>query len=213
MKILLFILIILFTFQCKSNSSNSPRVIAEFANVLLYKGVNNLMSISGITNLKNLDIQISDSISITRDSLKPQYFNIFIPVNYPNKALSVKVNKVDFEFRVKDVPPPSYLFGNLNSSKQISKSEFYINQKVKAELSPSFNGVTFTVLSFDLVFISTKNNLRKTIHSEGETLTEEMKQVIKNSSVGDIFIIQNFQSKCSTGKKYEGSTSLYFEIN
>lgn len=170
------------------------------------------MSISGITNLKNSDIQISDSISMSNDSLKSQYFNIFIPVNYSKKALSVKVNEVDFEFRVKDIPPPSYWFGNLNSSKQVSKSEFHLNNKVKAELSPSFSGVTFSVLSFDLVFISTKNNLQKTIHSEGEILTEEMRQVIKNSNVGDIFIFQNIQSRCSTGKKYEGITSLCFEI-
>lgn len=210
---ILLIFVALFNLQCKSSSKHSPRVIAEYSNVLLYRGLNNLMSISDINNLNEVNISISDSISLTKDSLKLSYFNIFIPNSFRNNSLSIKVNKTDFLFRIKDIPSPIFYVGNFKKSEAIKKSYLFENIKLKAQLEPAFDRVHFEVVEYDFIYLSTVNNINKSLHIQGDLFSKELYEIVKNSSITDYIIFQNIKAKCSTGMIYESVNSLCFEIN
>jgi len=102
-------------------------------------------------------------------------------------------------FRVKDVPNPVASFnGKGPSDSKISKAEVLSAQGVRANLKDFvFEGVSFTVTSYDLVTKTRGQTQVLSANSAG--LTEDMKTLLKNPRSGQKIYIQNIKAKGPEG--------------
>ena len=117
----------------------------------------------------------------------------------------------NFEFRVKNVPPPQPYFGGKTiSDATIKKTAATAAQGVSARLDNfEFEGVRFTVTQFKLVMIVNGTPIERLVR--GNRLGSDDKVMIRKARIGSKIWIENIKAKGPDGK-VRSLGSLAFKV-
>ena len=115
------------------------------------------------------------------------------------------------KFRVKDLPKPVAVIRNVVNS-QASKSALLAANRVEAEIKDfDFDGVKYDVVGYTFRY-KTKAGTTKEAKANGSAFTDEMKNAISGSNVGDIFLFTAIQVRGNDGKVKTLDSGICVEI-
>jgi gliding motility-associated protein GldM len=177
-------------------------VVSPTAMNVLYRGIDNPVAISvpGIP-------QEALRATISTGSLIPQSDGTYIArVKSGSEAVVSVSAEVDgtsramgtFKFRLKSVPDPVAKFaGKYATDNVIKKSELTAALGVRAELKDFVFDLDYPIKSFDMVVIMGSNV--KTTSSNGNRLTSEQKDLLKQVRKNQTVVIENIKAQAPDG--------------
>ena len=115
------------------------------------------------------------------------------------------------KFRVKDLPKPQAIIRNVVNG-QVSKSALLAANRVEAEMKDfDFDGVKYDVVGYTFRY-KTKAGTTKEAKASSGAFTDEIKNAISGSNVGDMFQFTAIQVRGNDGKTKTLDTPIGVEI-
>lgn len=176
---------------------------------VVYRGIDNPIAVGG-----GVGGEISASASsgtLTRTgngtyNLRPGEANeVTISVTSAGSSLG------SMKFRVKDLPKPTALIRNVVNG-LVSKSALLAANRVEAEMKDfDFDGVHYDVVAYTFRY-KTKSGTTKEAKANSGAFTDEIKNAISQSNVGDMFVFTAIQVRGNDGKTKTLETPIGVEI-
>ncbi len=117
----------------------------------------------------------------------------------------------NMKFRVKDLPKPTALIRNVVNG-LVSKSALLAAGRVEAEMKDfDFDGVHYDVVAYTFRY-KTKSGTTKEAKASSGSFTDEIRNAISQSNVGDMFVFTAIQVKGNDGKVKTLETPIGVEI-
>lgn len=188
----------------------SANVSATKMNVF-YRGVDNPIKISaaGVPRSEleyNIDgdgkiVKKEDGL-VVNGLLKKQVQNVTVNVFSGSGADRKDLGKQ--EFRVKDLPDPDVYVRGMTGKDQVGKQGFLVNPYLLCALPEYVNfEYNYKVVSFTMLITRGGDTFPK--HSNSATLTQEMKDFIKNARKGAMVVFTNIQVQGPIKRRDVGS--------
>jgi hypothetical protein len=115
------------------------------------------------------------------------------------------------KFRVKDLPKPTALIRNVVNG-QVSKGALNSAGRVEAEMKDfDFDGVHYDVVGYTFRY-KTKSGTTKEAKANSGAFTDEIRNAISQSNVGDMFVFTAIQVRGNDGKTKTLETPIGVEI-
>ena len=198
--------------EIEYSAFNAPAIISPDAMNVLYKGLDNPVTVS-VPGYKPNQIRAN----ITKGDLKKKASGNYIATNLPqarktyiNVSIALEGGKTKSigkkEFRIKPVPKPTPYFGS-KASGTISRGEVGIVNAIVASMGDgfAFEGVKYVVSHFRLTYVPKRGNFKEATNN-GPRLTSEMKNMLSDPKPGDKIIVDNIEAKGPDGVKNLPST-------
>ncbi len=176
---------------------------------VVYRGINNPIAVGG-----GVGGEISASASsgtLTRTGngtynlLPGAADEVTISVTSAGSSLG------SMKFRVKDLPKPTALIRNVVNG-QVSKSALQAAGRVEAEMKDfDFEGVKYDVVGYTFRY-KTKSGTTKEAKANSGSFTDEIRNAISQSNVGDMFVFTAIQVRGNDGKTKTLETPIGIEI-
>ena len=176
---------------------------------VVYRGINNPIAVGG-----GVGGEISASASsgtLTRTGngtynlLPGAADEVTISVTSAGSSLG------SMKFRVKDLPKPQALIRNVVNG-QVSKSALQAAGRVEAEMKDfDFDGVKYDVVGYTFRY-KTKSGTTKEAKANSGSFTDEIRNAISQSNVGDMFQFTAIQVRGNDGKTKTLETPIGVEI-
>ena len=176
---------------------------------VVYRGINNPIAVGG-----GVGGEISASASsgtLTRTGngtynlLPGAADEVTISVTSAGSSLG------SMKFRVKDLPKPTALIRNVVNG-LVSKSALLAAGRVEAEMKDfDFDGVHYDVVAYTFRY-KTKSGTTKEAKASSGSFTDEIRNAISQSNVGDMFVFTAIQVKGNDGKVKTLETPIGVEI-
>ena len=176
---------------------------------VVYRGIKNPIAVGG-----GVGGEISASASsgtLTRtgngtyDLLPGEANEVTISVTSAGSSLGSMM------FRVKDLPKPTALIRNVVNG-QVSKSALQAAGRVEAEMKDfDFDGVHYDVVGYTFRY-KTKSGTTKEAKANSGNFTDEIRNAIGQSNVGDMFVFTAIQVRGNDGKTKTLETPIGIEI-
>ena len=176
---------------------------------VVYRGINNPIAVGG---------GVGGAISATASNgtMTPTgngTYNL-LPGAADEVTISVSSNGSSLgsmKFRVKDLPKPTAIIRNVVNG-QVSKSALLAANRVEAEMKDfDFEGVHYDVVAYTFRY-KTKSGTSKEAKANSGAFTDEIKNAINQSNVGDMFQFTAIQVRGNDGKVKTLETPIGVEI-
>ena len=136
----------------------------------------------------------------------------------PGEAAEVTINVTSagsslgsMKFRVKDLPKPEAVIRNVVNG-LVSKGALLAANRVEAEMKDfDFDGVHYDVVGYTFRY-KTKSGTTKEAKANSGAFTDEIKNAINQSNVGDMFVFTAIQVRGNDGKTKTLETPIGVEI-
>ena len=176
---------------------------------VVYRGIDNPIAVGG-------GVGGAISASASSGSLTPTgngTYNL-----RPGEANEVTINVSSngsnlgsMKFRVKDLPKPEAIIRNVVNG-LVSKSALLAANRVEAEMKDfDFDGVKYDVVGYTFRY-KTKAGTTKEAKANSGAFTDEIKNAISGSNVGDTFLFTAIQVRGNDGKTKTLDTPIGVEI-
>lgn len=183
----------------------SAVISADKMNVL-YAGIDNPVSVSAPVDPSKLSISFPGCQVVSAGSGK---YNVKVPTTMINKpvvaTVSAKLGETTkalgaSEFRVKKVPSPRAVLGNIRGGKY-AKAEILANPVMRANMGEDFvYDLKWKVVSYRVVFVS-KNMEDPAMVCQGAQLSEAVKAKIKKSSANTSITFSDIKVTSEAGTR------------
>ena len=176
---------------------------------VVYRGIDNPIAVGGGVGGEISATASSGSLNRTGNgtyNLRPGEANeVTISVSSGGSSLG------SMKFRVKDLPKPTALIRNVVNG-QVSKSALLAANRVEAEMKDfDFDGVHYDVVGYTFRY-KTKSGTTKEAKANAGAFTDEIKNAISQSNVGDMFVFTAIQVRGNDGKTKTLETPIGVEI-
>ena len=176
---------------------------------VVYRGIDNPIAVGGGVGGAISATASSGSLSPTGNgtyNLRPGEANeVTISVSSNGSSLG------SMKFRVKDLPKPTALIRNVVNG-QVSKSALLAANQVEAEMKDfDFDGVHYDVVGYTFRY-KTKSGTTKEAKATSGKFSDEIKNAISQSNVGDMFVFTAIQVRGNDGKTKTLETPIGVEI-
>ena len=176
---------------------------------VVYRGINNPIAVGGGVGGEISASASSGSLTRTGNGT----YNLL-----PGAADEVTISVTSggsslgsMKFRVKDLPKPTALIRNVVNG-QVSKSALLAANRVEAEMKDfDFDGVKYDVVGYTFRY-KTKAGTTKEAKASSGAFTDEIKNAISGSNVGDMFQFTAIQVRGNDGKTKTLETPIGVEI-
>ena len=176
---------------------------------VVYRGINNPIAVGGGVGGEISASASSGSLTRTGNGT----YNLL-----PGAADEVTISVTSggsslgsMKFRVKDLPKPTALIRNVVNG-QVSKSALLAANRVEAEMKDfDFDGVKYDVVGYTFRY-KTKAGTTKEAKANSGAFTDEIKNAISGSNVGDMFQFTAIQVRGNDGKTKTLETPIGVEI-
>ncbi len=176
---------------------------------VVYRGIDNPIAVGGGVGGEISASASSGSLTRTGNgtyNLRPGEANE-VTINVTSGGSSLGSMK----FRVKDLPKPTALIRNVVNG-QVSKSALLAANRVEAEMKDfDFDGVHYDVVGYTFRY-KTKSGTTKEAKANAGAFTDEIKNAISQSNVGDMFVFTAIQVRGNDGKTKTLETPIGVEI-
>ena len=176
---------------------------------VVYRGIDNPIAVGG-------GVGGAISASASSGSLTPTgngTYNLR-PGEGNEVTISVSSNGSNLgsmKFRVKDLPKPEAIIRNVQNG-LVSKSALLAANRVEAEMKDfDFDGVKYDVVGYTFRY-KTKAGTTKEAKASSGAFTDEIKNAISQSNVGDTFLFTAIQVRGNDGKTKTLDTPIGVEI-
>ena len=164
---------------------------------VVYRGIDNPISVGG---------GVGGEINATASSGTLSRTGNGTYILRPSEASEVTINVTSggsnlgsMKFRVKDLPKPTPVIRNVVNG-VVSKSALLAANRVEAEMKDfDLNGVHYDVVSYTFRY-KTKSGAIKEVKASSGAFNNEIKNVISQSNVGDMFVFTAIQVRGNDGK-------------
>ena len=176
---------------------------------VVYRGIDNPIAVGGGVGGEISATASNGSLTRTGNgtyNLRPGDANeVTINVSSAGSSLG------SMKFRVKDLPKPQALIRNVVNG-QVSKSALLAANRVEAEMKDfDFDGVKYDVVGYTFRY-KTKAGTTKEAKANSGAFTDEIKNAISGSNVGDMFQFTAIQVRGNDGKTKTLETPIGVEI-
>jgi len=176
---------------------------------VVYRGIDNPIAVGGGVGGEISATASNGSLTRTGNgtyNLRPGDANeVTINVSSAGSSLG------SMKFRVKDLPKPQALIRNVVNG-QVSKSALLAANRVEAEMKDfDFDGVKYDVVGYTFRY-KTKAGTTKEAKASSGAFTDEIKNAISGSNVGDMFQFTAIQVRGNDGKTKTLETPIGVEI-
>ena len=176
---------------------------------VVYRGINNPIAVGGGVGGEISASASSGSLTRTGNGT----YNLL-----PGAADEVTISVTSggsslgsMKFRVKDLPKPTALIRNVQNG-LVSKSALLAANRVEAEMKDfDFDGVKYDVVGYTFRY-KTKAGTTKEAKASSGAFTDEIKNAISGSNVGDTFLFTAIQVRGNDGKTKTLDTPIGVEI-
>ena len=176
---------------------------------VVYRGINNPIAVGGGVGGEISASASSGSLTRTGNGT----YNLL-----PGAADEVTISVTSggsslgsMKFRVKDLPKPTALIRNVQNG-LVSKSALLAANRVEAEMKDfDFDGVKYDVVGYTFRY-KTKAGTTKEAKANSGAFTDEIKNAISGSNVGDMFQFTAIQVRGNDGKTKTLETPIGVEI-
>ena len=176
---------------------------------VVYRGIDNPIAVGGGVGGEISASASSGSLTRTGNgtyNLRPGEANE-VTINVTSAGSSLGSMK----FRVKDLPKPTALIRNVVNG-LVSKSALLAAGRVEAEMKDfDFDGVHYDVVAYTFRY-KTKSGTTKEAKANSGSFTDEIRNAISQSNVGDMFVFTAIQVKGNDGKVKTLETPIGVEI-
>ena len=176
---------------------------------VVYRGIDNPIAVGGGVGGEISASASSGSLTRTGNgtyNLRPGEANE-VTINVTSGGSSLGSMK----FRVKDLPKPTALIRNVVNG-QVSKSALLAANRVEAEMKDfDFDGVHYDVVGYTFRY-KTKSGTTKEAKANAGAFTDEIKNAISQSNVGDMFVFTAIQVRGNDGKTKTLETPIGVEL-
>ena len=176
---------------------------------VVYRGIDNPIAVGGGVGGEISATATSGTLTRTGNgtyNLRPGEANeVTINVSSAGSSLG------SMKFRVKDLPKPEAVIRNVVNG-LVSKSALLAANRVEAEMKDfDFDGVHYDVVGYTFRY-KTKAGTTKEAKANSGTFTDEIKNAISGSNVGDMFVFTAIQVRGNDGKTKTLETPIGVEI-
>ena len=176
---------------------------------VVYRGIDNPIAVGGGVGGEISASASSGSLTRTGNGtyhLRPGEANeVTISVTSAGSSLG------SMKFRVKDLPKPTALIRNVVNG-LVSKSALLAAGRVEAEMKDfDFDGVHYDVVAYTFRY-KTKSGTTKEAKANSGSFTDEIRNAISQSNVGDMFVFTAIQVRGNDGKTKTLETPIGVEI-
>jgi gliding motility-associated protein GldM len=176
---------------------------------VVYRGIDNPIAVGGGVGGAISATASSGSLTPTGNgtyNLRPGESNeVTISVSSNGSSLG------SMKFRVKDLPKPEAIIRNVQNG-LVSKSALLAANRVEAEMKDfDFDGVKYDVVGYTFRY-KTKAGTTKEAKANSGAFTDEIKNAISQSNVGDTFLFTAIQVRGNDGKTKTLDTPIGVEI-
>ena len=176
---------------------------------VVYRGINNPIAVGGGVggeiNASASSGSLTRTGNGTYDLLPGEANEVTISVTSAGSSLG------SMKFRVKDLPKPTALIRNVVNG-QVSKSALQAAGRVEAEMKDfDFDGVHYDVVGYTFRY-KTKSGTTKEAKANSGGFTDEIRNAISQSNVGDMFVFTAIQVRGNDGKTKTIETPIGVEI-
>jgi len=176
---------------------------------VVYRGIDNPIAVGGGVGGEISDTATSGTLTRTGNgtyNLRPGEANeVTINVSSAGSSLG------SMKFRVKDLPKPEAIIRNVVNG-LVSKSALLAANRVEAEMKDfDFDGVKYDVVGYTFRY-KTKAGTTKEAKANSGAFTDEIKNAISGSNVGDTFLFTAIQVRGNDGKTKTLDTPIGVEI-
>jgi len=176
---------------------------------VVYRGIDNPIAVGGGVGGEISATATNGSLTRTGNgtyNLRPgEADEVTINVSSAGSSLG------SMKFRVKDLPKPQALIRNVVNG-QVSKSALLAANRVEAEMKDfDFDGVKYDVVGYTFRY-KTKAGTTKEAKANSGAFTDEIKNAISGSNVGDMFQFTAIQVRGNDGKTKTLETPIGVEI-
>ena len=176
---------------------------------VVYRGIDNPIAVGGGVGGEISATATNGSLTRTGNgtyNLRPgEADEVTINVSSAGSSLG------SMKFRVKDLPKPQALIRNVVNG-QVSKSALLAANRVEAEMKDfDFDGVKYDVVGYTFRY-RTKAGTTKEAKANSGAFTDEIKNAISGSNVGDMFQFTAIQVRGNDGKTKTLETPIGVEI-
>ena len=176
---------------------------------VVYRGINNPIAVGGGVGGEISASASSGSLTRTGNGtynlLPGAADEVTISVTSAGSSLG------SMKFRVKDLPKPTALIRNVVNG-LVSKSALLAANRVEAEMKDfDFEGVHYDVVAYTFRY-KTKSGTTKEAKASSGAFTDEIKNAISQSNVGDTFLFTAIQVRGNDGKTKTLETPIGVEI-
>ena len=176
---------------------------------VVYRGIDNPIAVGGGVGGEISASASSGSLTRTGNgtyNLRPGEANeVTISVTSAGSSLG------SMKFRVKDLPKPEALIRNVVNG-LVSKNALLAAGRVEAEMKDfDFDGVHYDVVGYTFRY-KTKSGTTKEAKANAGAFTDEIKNAISQSNVGDMFVFTAIQVRGNDGKTKTLETPIGVEI-
>jgi len=189
----------------------SPPVVSVSATKMnvVYRGIDNPIAVGGGVGGEISATASSGNLVKTGSgtyNLRPGEANeVVIHVSFGGSNLG------SMKFRVKDLPKPEAIIRNVVNG-LVSKSALLAANRVEAEMKDfDFDGVKYDVVGYTFRY-KTKAGTTKEAKANSGAFTDEIKNAISGSNVGDTFLFTAIQVRGNDGKTKTLDTPIGVEI-
>ena len=176
---------------------------------VVYRGIDNPIAVGGGVGGEISATASSGSLNRTGNgtyNLRPGEANE-VTINVTSAGSSLGSMK----FRVKDLPKPEAIIRNVQNG-LVSKSALLAANRVEAEMKDfDFDGVHYDVVGYTFRY-KTKSGTTKEAKANSGAFTDEIKNAISGSNVGDTFLFTAIQVRGNDGKTKTLETPIGVEI-
>ncbi len=176
---------------------------------VVYRGIDNPIAVGGGVGGEISATATSGTLTRTGNgtyNLRPGEANeVTINVSSAGSSLG------SMKFRVKDLPKPEAIIRNVVNG-LVSKSALLAANRVEAEMKDfDFDGVKYDVVGYTFRY-KTKAGTTKEAKANSGAFTDEIKNAISGSNVGDTFLFTAIQVRGNDGKTKTLDTPIGVEI-
>lgn len=176
---------------------------------VVYRGIDNPIAVGGGVGGEISASASSGSLTRTGNgtyNLRPgDASEVTISVTSSGSSLG------SMKFRVKDLPKPEAIIRNVQNG-LVSKSALLAANRVEAEMKDfDFDGVKYDVVGYTFRY-KTKAGTTKEAKANSGAFTDEIKNAISGSNVGDTFLFTAIQVRGNDGKTKTLDTPIGVEI-
>ena len=176
---------------------------------VVYRGINNPIAVGGGVGGEISATASSGTLSRTGNGT----YNL-LPGSADEVTISVSSGGSSLgsmKFRVKDLPKPTAIIRNVVNG-QVSKSALNSAGRVEAEMKDfDFDGVHYDVVGYTFRY-KTKSGTTKEAKATSGAFTDEIRNAISQSNVGDMFVFTAIQVRGNDGKVKTLETPIGVEI-
>ena len=206
----------IYSFEHTFIAAEPSTVVSPTAMNILYKAVENPVSVS-VGGFASTDVSITVSGGTSKGSageymITPNSNSRECIVNVTVKGKDGKSKPMGKQvFRVKRLPDPNVKFATIIGSGKATKGQIKASKSVKVDKKEMlFDGIKYKVVSFDMVFPSSKGSI--TISGKGDKITAAMKGKIGGLRKGQTVIIKSVRLQLNNDKPRAISSNIIIEV-